>query len=80
MTWIYNFFFSSCIGPLSWAYPVEVSAQRPQADWINADRLLQILPTHLRAQGTAITSSAAWISNFMIAQVCAVRPMVQAAS
>lgn len=24
MTWIYNFFFSYGIGPLSWAYPVEI--------------------------------------------------------
>jgi len=51
MTWVYNFAFSSCIGPLSWAYPVEV------------------LPTHLRAAGTSLTSMSAWISNFMIAQV-----------
>ncbi|KAI0027416.1 general substrate transporter [Vararia minispora EC-137] len=51
MTWIFNFFFSSAIGPLSWAYPVEI---------FNAS---------MRAKATAITSSAAWISNFMIAQV-----------
>lgn len=24
MTWIFNIFFSACIGPLSWAYPVEI--------------------------------------------------------
>lgn len=46
-----NFAFSSAIGPLSWAYPVE------------------IMNTGIRARGTAITSMAAWISNFMIAQV-----------
>jgi hypothetical protein len=46
-----NFAFSSAIGPISWAYPVE------------------IMSTAIRAKGTAITSSAAWISNFMIAQV-----------
>ncbi|KAF8317910.1 general substrate transporter [Clavulina sp. PMI_390] len=50
MTWIFNFFFSSMIGPLSWAYPVE------------------IFNSATRARATAITSSAAWISNFMIAQ------------
>jgi hypothetical protein len=27
------------------------------------------MSTAIRAKGTAITSSAAWISNFMIAQV-----------
>ena len=42
---------SIAIGPLSWAYPVEI---------FNAAT---------RAKATAVTSSAAWISNFMIAQV-----------
>ncbi|KZV61327.1 general substrate transporter [Peniophora sp. CONT] len=51
MTWIFNFFFSAAIGPLTWAYPVE------------------IFTSSTRAKATAITSSAAWISNFMIAQV-----------
>ena len=68
MTWIFNFFFSAgtygaidylfhthvcppAIGPLTWAYPVE------------------IFTSATRAKATAITSSAAWISNFMIAQV-----------
>ncbi|KAJ7221796.1 hypothetical protein B0H12DRAFT_1151699 [Mycena haematopus] len=23
-TWVFNFFFSACIGPLSWAYPAEI--------------------------------------------------------
>ncbi|KAL7419267.1 hypothetical protein Q5752_006104 [Cryptotrichosporon argae] len=49
--WIYNIAFSACIGPLSWAYPVE------------------IMNTAIRAKGTAITSMACWISNFMIGQV-----------
>ncbi|PBK66534.1 general substrate transporter [Armillaria solidipes] len=30
-TWIFNFFFSSCIGPLSWAYPVEIYSTRTRA-------------------------------------------------
>ncbi|KIP07315.1 hypothetical protein PHLGIDRAFT_127752 [Phlebiopsis gigantea 11061_1 CR5-6] len=51
MTWLFNLVFSSGIGPLSWAIPVEM--------FNNATR----------AKATAITSSAAWISNFMIAQV-----------
>ncbi|VDB86957.1 unnamed protein product [Peniophora sp. CBMAI 1063] len=51
MTWIFNFFFSAAIGPLTWAYPVE------------------IFTSATRAKATAITSSAAWIANFMIAQV-----------
>ncbi|CAK5266888.1 unnamed protein product [Mycena citricolor] len=50
-TWVFNFFFSACIGPLSWAYPAEIYS------------------TRTRAKATAITSSASWISNFMIAQV-----------
>ncbi|GAB1517462.1 hypothetical protein RhiTH_000510 [Rhizoctonia solani] len=51
MTWLFNFAFSSAIGPISWAYPVE------------------IFGSATRARGTAITSMAAWIANFMIAQV-----------
>ncbi|PBK98199.1 general substrate transporter [Armillaria gallica] len=30
-TWIFNFFFSSCVGPLSWAYPVEIYSTRTRA-------------------------------------------------
>ncbi|QRV86298.1 Sugar (and other) transporter [Ceratobasidium sp. AG-Ba] len=51
MTWVFNFAFSAAIGPISWAYPVE------------------IFGSATRARGTAITSMAAWIANFMIAQV-----------
>ncbi|KAH8103062.1 general substrate transporter [Cristinia sonorae] len=51
MTWLFNLVFSSGIGPLSWAIPVEM------------------FNSATRAKATAITSSAAWISNFMIAQV-----------
>ncbi|KAI1794399.1 general substrate transporter [Ganoderma leucocontextum] len=51
MTWLFNLVFSSCLGPLSWAIPVEM------------------FNSATRAKATAITSSAAWISNFMIAQI-----------
>ncbi|CAE6440057.1 unnamed protein product [Rhizoctonia solani] len=51
MTWVFNLAFSAAIGPISWAYPVE------------------IFGSATRARGTAITSMAAWIANFMIAQV-----------
>ncbi|EMD35511.1 hypothetical protein CERSUDRAFT_116251 [Gelatoporia subvermispora B] len=51
MTWLFNFVFSACCGPLSWAIPVEM------------------FNSATRAKATAITSAAAWISNFMIAQV-----------
>ncbi|PWZ01226.1 general substrate transporter [Testicularia cyperi] len=51
MTWLFQFFFSFAIGPLSWAIPVE------------------IFNTNIRAKGTAITSMACWIANFMIGQV-----------
>ncbi|TBU22400.1 general substrate transporter [Dichomitus squalens] len=51
MTWLFNLVFSSCLGPLSWAIPVEM------------------FNSATRAKATAMTSSAAWISNFMIAQV-----------
>ncbi|KAJ7167000.1 general substrate transporter [Mycena filopes] len=30
-TWIFNFFFSACIGPLSWAYPAEIYSTRTRA-------------------------------------------------
>ncbi|TRM63470.1 general substrate transporter [Schizophyllum amplum] len=30
-TWIFNFFFSSCIGPLSWAYPADIFSTRIRA-------------------------------------------------
>ncbi|KAF9031875.1 general substrate transporter [Hymenopellis radicata] len=30
-TWVFNFFFSACIGPLSWAYPVEIYSTRTRA-------------------------------------------------
>ncbi|KAF7327235.1 MFS domain-containing protein [Mycena kentingensis (nom. inval.)] len=30
-TWVFNFFFSSCIGPLSWAYPAEIYSTRTRA-------------------------------------------------
>jgi hypothetical protein len=67
---IFNLAFSSCIGPLSWAYPVEVRVVSPIGPFSTSANLRsQILPTHLRAQGTAITSCFAWISNFLIAQV-----------
>ncbi|KAK7684535.1 hypothetical protein QCA50_012482 [Cerrena zonata] len=47
MTWLFNLVFSSGIGPLSWAIPVEM------------------FNSATRAKATAITSSAAWISNCM---------------
>ncbi|KAH8829455.1 general substrate transporter [Flagelloscypha sp. PMI_526] len=30
-TWVFNFFFSACIGPLSWAYPAEIFSTRIRA-------------------------------------------------
>ncbi|KDQ26391.1 hypothetical protein PLEOSDRAFT_1077375 [Pleurotus ostreatus PC15] len=30
-TWVFNFFFSACIGPLSWAYPAEIFSTRTRA-------------------------------------------------
>ncbi|RSH80604.1 uncharacterized protein EHS24_009186 [Apiotrichum porosum] len=51
VNWLWNMIFSACIGPISWAYPVE------------------IMNTAIRAKGTALTSMACWISNFMIGQV-----------
>lgn len=51
MTWIFNFFFSAGIGPLSWAVPVEM------------------FNTNVRAKGTALTSLACWVANFMIGQI-----------
>ncbi|KAK0214553.1 general substrate transporter [Armillaria fumosa] len=53
-TWIFNFFFSSCIGPLSWAYPYSV---------------VSFSSTRTRAKATALTSSSSWLSNFFIAEV-----------
>lgn len=52
-TWIFNFFFSSCIGPLSWAYPAEIFSTRTRAkstaitsssSWISNFFIAQITP------------------------------------
>ncbi|MCO5590307.1 hypothetical protein L7F22_044276 [Adiantum nelumboides] len=51
MTWLFQWFFSFGIGPLSWTYPVE------------------IFSTGMRARGTAVTTMASYLSNFMIGQV-----------
>ncbi|KAJ3991217.1 general substrate transporter [Lentinula boryana] len=60
LTWVFNFFFSACIGPLSWAYPAEIYDARAE---------YSLSSTRTRAKATAVTSSASWISNFFIAQV-----------
>lgn len=66
--------FSSAIGPLSWAYPVEVSFLMIAAKSKNVlNSLFQIFGTGVRAKATAITSMGCWISNFLIAQVSTVR-------
>ncbi|KAJ3843839.1 general substrate transporter [Lentinula raphanica] len=58
-TWVFNFFFSSCIGPLSWAYPAEIYSTRTRAkatavtssaSWISNFFIAQVTPvafTHI---------------------------------
>ncbi|KAJ7097090.1 hypothetical protein B0H15DRAFT_31565 [Mycena belliarum] len=52
-TWVFNFFFSSCIGPLSWAYPAEIYSTRTRAkataitssaSWISNFFIAQVTP------------------------------------
>jgi len=52
-TWIFNFFFSACIGPLSWAYPAEIYSTRTRAkataisssaSWISNFFIAQVTP------------------------------------
>ncbi|KAF9074207.1 general substrate transporter [Rhodocollybia butyracea] len=58
-TWIFNFFFSACIGPLSWAYPAEIYSTRTRAkataltssaSWLSNFFIAQVTPiafTHI---------------------------------
>jgi len=52
-TWVFNFFFSACIGPLSWAYPAEIFSTRTRAkstaitssaSWISNFFIAQVTP------------------------------------
>jgi len=52
-TWIFNFFFSACIGPLSWAYPAEIYSTRTRAkataltssaSWLSNFFIAQVTP------------------------------------
>ncbi|KAJ3854353.1 general substrate transporter [Lentinula lateritia] len=52
-TWVFNFFFSACIGPLSWAYPAEIYSTRTRAkatavtssaSWISNFFIAQVTP------------------------------------
>ncbi|KAG8935639.1 hypothetical protein FRC03_008987 [Tulasnella sp. 419] len=60
MTWIFNFVFSSAIGPLSWAYPVEIfnNATRAKATaitsmfaWISNFMIAQVTPKAFESIG-----------------------------
>ncbi|KAF8970850.1 general substrate transporter [Flammula alnicola] len=59
-TWIFNFFFSACIGPLSWAYPAEIFSTRTRAkstaitsssSWISNFFIAQVTPRAFQAIG-----------------------------
>ncbi|KAF8589970.1 general substrate transporter [Ramaria rubella] len=52
-TWVFNFFFSACIGPLSWAYPAEIFSTRTRAkstavtsasSWLSNFFIAQVTP------------------------------------
>ncbi|KAE9394578.1 general substrate transporter [Gymnopus androsaceus JB14] len=52
-TWVFNFFFSACIGPLSWAYPAEIYSTRTRAkataltssaSWLSNFFIAQVTP------------------------------------
>ncbi|KAG6853497.1 hypothetical protein C0991_003771 [Blastosporella zonata] len=57
-TWVFNFFFSACIGPLSWAYPAEIFSTRTRAkstaitsssSWISNFFIAQVTPIAFKA-------------------------------
>ncbi|KAF8873879.1 general substrate transporter [Infundibulicybe gibba] len=59
-TWVFNFFFSACIGPLSWAYPAEIFSTRTRAkstavtsssSWISNFFIAQVTPLAFGAIG-----------------------------
>ncbi|KAF9466680.1 general substrate transporter [Collybia nuda] len=59
-TWVFNFFFSACIGPLSWAYPAEIFSTRTRAkstaitsssSWISNFFIAQVTPKAFGAIG-----------------------------
>ncbi|KAF8175574.1 general substrate transporter [Pholiota molesta] len=59
-TWVFNFFFSACIGPLSWAYPAEIFSTRTRAkstaitsssSWISNFFIAQVTPRAFQAIG-----------------------------
>ncbi|KAL0579512.1 hypothetical protein V5O48_002505 [Marasmius crinis-equi] len=59
-TWVFNFFFSACIGPLSWAYPAEIYSTRTRAkataitsasSWISNFFIAQVTPFAFAAVG-----------------------------
>ncbi|KAG7090174.1 hypothetical protein E1B28_011781 [Marasmius oreades] len=59
-TWVFNFFFSACIGPLSWAYPAEIYSTRTRAkataitsasSWISNFFIAQVTPFAFKAVG-----------------------------
>ncbi|KAF8152579.1 general substrate transporter [Crassisporium funariophilum] len=59
-TWVFNFFFSACIGPLSWAYPAEIFSTRTRAkstaitsssSWISNFFIAQVTPIAFKAIG-----------------------------
>jgi len=59
-TWVFNFFFSACIGPLSWAYPAEIFSTRTRAkstaitsssSWISNFFIAQVTPRAFAAIG-----------------------------
>lgn len=60
MTWLFNFAFSSAIGPLSWAYPVEImntsirakgTAITSMGAWISNFLIAQVSPKAFAAVG-----------------------------
>ncbi|KAF8057404.1 general substrate transporter [Lyophyllum atratum] len=60
VTWVFNFFFSACIGPLSWAYPAEIFSTRTRAkstaitsssSWISNFFIAQVTPKAFAAIG-----------------------------
>ncbi|KAL4257066.1 major facilitator superfamily protein [Pleurotus pulmonarius] len=59
-TWVFNFFFSACIGPLSWAYPAEIFSTRTRAkstaitsssSWLSNFFIAQVTPKAFGAIG-----------------------------
>ncbi|KIY73957.1 general substrate transporter [Cylindrobasidium torrendii FP15055 ss-10] len=69
-TWVFNFFFSSCIGPLSWAYPVEIYSTRTRAKATALTSSSSWLSNFFIAQVTPIAFSNIGWKYYLVFAIC----------